>query len=39
MTKDMQEEITSDDGIKRIRVIMESVLKILLANTQNVDVR
>ncbi|OLS32301.1 MAG: hypothetical protein HeimAB125_10220 [Candidatus Heimdallarchaeota archaeon AB_125] len=33
MTKEMQEEITSDEGHKRIRVIIDSVLKILLANS------
>lgn len=39
MTKEMQEEITSDDGLLRIRAIIDSVLKILLANTQNVGMR
>ena len=33
MTKDMQEEITSKEGQKRIRTIIDSVLKILLANS------
>lgn len=33
MTKEMHEEISSDEGHNRIRVIINSVLKILLANS------